>query len=276
MSAALASTTFAFAQVPSTPAAPTAAETERANKAALLQILMTKNTAAATGGVAATAPHVPGGGLSRVGGDAKDPTQARTIGGVSPLENGAAPRPRGEGLSRTTGDEDEMDDLDIQRRMAPGDSGEKTLPAPEAPLRSGTSIPGVVATPAPVAKPSETVVPSTVEKAVRNLPPDVPKGVGATAIGSASLRTGQAIYRESEPIFVTFTGGSGSTSDWMTVVPAGMAEDNWREWVYLNGEPAGTREFKQRLEPGTYEARLYHDWPRGKFQVVARTTFTAR
>lgn len=169
-----------------------------------------------------------------------------------------------------------MEDLDIQRRTTPGDLSEKPLPALDAPLRKGVATPGLIPPTAPASKPAETMAPIPVKQATRNLPPAITPGSGPAAVASASVQTGRPVYREGEPISVTFAGGSGSKTDWITIVPAGFPEDNWHEWINLNGETAGTRRFQQKLKPGSYEVRLYHDWPRGKFQVIARTTFEVR
>jgi hypothetical protein len=68
---------------------------------------------------------------------------------------------------------------------------------------------------------------------------------------------------------VHWQGTPGNQQDWITVVPAGTPDDVWGNWVYLKGKTSGTF-VVQDLAPGQYEARLYLDWPKGKFNVVQR------
>jgi len=65
----------------------------------------------------------------------------------------------------------------------------------------------------------------------------------------------------------------GNQQDWITVVPKGTPDDVWGNWIYLKGKTSGTF-VVQDLAPGQYEARLYLDWPKGKFDVVERADFS--
>ena len=72
---------------------------------------------------------------------------------------------------------------------------------------------------------------------------------------------------------VHWQGTPGNQQDWITVVPADTPDDVWGNWIYLKGKTSGTF-VVQDLAPGKYEARLYLDWPKGKFNVVERAAFS--
>jgi hypothetical protein len=186
---------------------------------------------------------------------------------------GSGPSPKG-GVARTTGDEDEMDDLDIQRRTAPGDLGDTPLPALDAPLmgRTVSAVPGRAIMPD---LPVEKLLPAPRTVATATPIPDAPKGVGPAA--GPSLRMSKPVYSTSELIIVEFAGVPGNVHDWVCIVPADAPDNtNGSDWNYLKGESSGQYRFSRLLPPGRYEVRLFADWPRGGHNVIARVDFEVK
>ncbi len=64
----------------------------------------------------------------------------------------------------------------------------------------------------------------------------------------------------------------GNKEDWVAVAPANEPDDSRGNYTYLQGARSGAFQPKG-LAAGNYEARLYLDWPRGKFNVVDRLRF---
>ncbi len=148
----------------------------------------------------------------------------------------------GSQVARSTGDEDEMDDLDVQRRTAPNDLGGATLPHLNAPLVKGRA--------------SAISVPSA-------------------AVGP-SIRTLKPVYRSDQQVRVEYSGMPGNDRDWITIVPLGTPTDKYGAWVYLEGEVAGTYKFTRHYAPGVYEVRAYKDQPDGDDEPIAVATFEVR
>lgn len=195
------------------------------------------------------------------------------VGTAAPLavpKAAAGTRP-GSSVSRTTGDEDEMDDLDVQRRTAPSDLGAAPLPAPGSVLgKGGSAAPTSPAITAPLPKPAAAAAVGTVLPAAGSKAAAV-----AIATGSASLQTSQPVYATDQLVVVTYAGMPGSRRDWITIVPEGTPDDKYGEWAYL-GTPSGTHRFGRLLKPGNYEVRAYENWPAGQYGVKARARFQVR
>jgi hypothetical protein len=65
----------------------------------------------------------------------------------------------------------------------------------------------------------------------------------------------------------------GNAQDWVAVRPVGSPDDSYGEaWAYTEGRRSGSKHFG-RLPPGSYEVRLFHDWPRGAYAVQERLRF---
>ncbi len=88
-----------------------------------------------------------------------------------------------------------------------------------------------------------------------------------------TLTSDKTVYKEGETVVVSYAGLPGNQRDWVTVVPLGAPADNWGQWTYTDGKTEGTFEVSD-LAPGSYEARVYLDWPRGGFDVVRRWYFS--
>ncbi len=89
-----------------------------------------------------------------------------------------------------------------------------------------------------------------------------------------SILLNQAGYTPGEPIEVSVSGLSGSSTDWLTLVKADAPTNTWGEWTYTQGVTSGNWSFRAPAQPGSYEIRVYLDYPRGGFDVVARATVT--
>ncbi|MEX0790623.1 MAG: hypothetical protein WD178_07610 [Actinomycetota bacterium] len=75
-------------------------------------------------------------------------------------------------------------------------------------------------------------------------------------------------------IIVSWRNTPGNNQDWVSVVPAGTADDTFEStWTFTGGQRSGTYNAGQ-LADGSYEARLYLDWPSGGYNVVDRLPFT--
>lgn len=89
---------------------------------------------------------------------------------------------------------------------------------------------------------------------------------------AASLST-KSKYAPSETIIVNYFGFPGTASDWITIVPAGTPDNQYKEWHYTNGQPNRTMSFSG-LEPGAYEVRGYFNWSGTQsYTVQARHRF---
>jgi hypothetical protein len=218
--------------------------------------------------LAAPTVAAAGGALAGFG-----PTERSILRGIA-LPGGRVTPPAPSEVARTTGDEDEMDDLDVQRRTAPGDLGDEPLPPPTLPVaavgRDAIAIrepPPGPAAPGPAAAPAAFETPAGL--------PDAPKGVGP--IARASVRVLASVVSPSDLVTIEFSGVPGNVHDWVCIAPAGAPDtDNGREWNYLKGATSGRHTFARLLPPGRYEVRVYADWPRGGHAVIARAPFEVR
>ncbi len=88
-----------------------------------------------------------------------------------------------------------------------------------------------------------------------------------------SLDSDKPVYKEGETVVIRYDGLPGNQRDWVTVVPLGTPADNWGQWTYTDGKVGGSFEI-EGLAPGSYEARVYFDWPNGGFEVARSWPFT--
>lgn len=103
-------------------------------------------------------------------------------------------------------------------------------------------------------------------------PTSVPTPVQPTS-ANPSVRTSKSSYLASEKILVTYSGLSGSKSDWIAITKADLPANQFGQWFYTEGKTNGQFEYNA-LGPGTYEARVYFNWPDGQFAVKASARFT--
>ena len=108
---------------------------------------------------------------------------------------------------------------------------------------------------------------TVIERVKFSVSADAPKGK------YMSLTAAQ--FAAGSPVVVTWFNTPGNAQDWVTVVKAGTAVDDWGKWTYLKSKKEGTFEVKG-LGAGDYEARLYFDYPAGGFTVHESLKFTVK
>ncbi|MEO1069624.1 MAG: hypothetical protein AAFW95_10975 [Cyanobacteria bacterium J06638_6] len=94
------------------------------------------------------------------------------------------------------------------------------------------------------------------------------------AVGTATAAPGGYTqlaprHRVNQPITVQFSGLPGYAQDWITLVEAGAPDDTYGEWFYTNGQNSGSHTFSG-VPAGTYEVRVYFNWPDGGYVVQER------
>jgi hypothetical protein len=90
----------------------------------------------------------------------------------------------------------------------------------------------------------------------------------------AGISTSKKSYLAGEPIVIIYENLPGNAQDWITVLPASNpVEGNYDEWHYTEGRTSGEMRFGALNQPGTYEARLFHDWPNGQYTLHGRASF---
>ena len=91
---------------------------------------------------------------------------------------------------------------------------------------------------------------------------------------SAPLGPGRHLYVQfaGDVPVIQWTGTWGNNSDWVSAAPAGAPDNSWAQWRYLDGLTRGDF-YVKGLAPGSYEARLYSNWPAGGFIVHERVPF---
>jgi hypothetical protein len=73
-----------------------------------------------------------------------------------------------------------------------------------------------------------------------------------------ALTVSTTIAEVGTPVTVTLTNGRGGAVDWLAFAPAGAANTNYLQWVYV-GEGVTTRTWTVTMPPtvGTFEFRLF-------------------
>jgi hypothetical protein len=66
-----------------------------------------------------------------------------------------------------------------------------------------------------------------------------------------------------DEIVISYSGAPGFDSDWIAMFNVGEANENYREWYYLNGERSGTLTFTSPTNVGSYEFRMFENWAGG-------------
>ncbi len=99
--------------------------------------------------------------------------------------------------------------------------------------------------------------------------------VGAAVIadsGVLGLAPDKTAYAPGEAISLRFGGiDKPAAKDWIGLYSAGLPNEKYGEWHYLNGQAGGTLQFKAPATPGAYEFRLFLNWPAGGYKDVARS-----
>lgn len=90
--------------------------------------------------------------------------------------------------------------------------------------------------------------------------------------GQLAIRTSKDVYGASDVITAEYSGLASTKGNWMTVVDAAAKPDSYGEWHWLEEKSVGTLDFGPH-PAGTYEVRLYMDWPAGGYTIAARYPF---
>ncbi|MFN8352848.1 MAG: LCCL domain-containing protein [Spirosomataceae bacterium] len=101
--------------------------------------------------------------------------------------------------------------------------------------------------------------------------PPVSQPTSTNAV-NPSVWVSKSSYLSNEKIVVSFSGLSGSKTDWIAVTRADLPANQFGQWMYTDGKTAGQFEYNA-LAAGTYEARVYFNWPDGQFTVRASVRF---
>lgn len=78
-------------------------------------------------------------------------------------------------------------------------------------------------------------------------------------------------YNADQPIEIEFINLPGNKQDWITLVQKDKPENTFGQWFYTDAKKNGTHVFNG-MPAGTYELRVYFNWPDGKFEVMGRET----
>ncbi len=98
-------------------------------------------------------------------------------------------------------------------------------------------------------------------------------GSFATTASAQTVRTEKRAYAPSESIVVFYHAFPGFGRDWVTIVPVGTRADRYAQTVYTGGSSDGSLRFNG-LSAGEYEVRGYFNWPKGGYNIRARSAFS--
>lgn len=100
---------------------------------------------------------------------------------------------------------------------------------------------------------------------------------GAQPTGFTYADPSKTLYAAGEVVTIAYDGLPGNAQDWISVVPAGTADDQFvnGQWSYTNGQTSGTYDVPG-LRAGDYEVRVYFDYPNGGYTVQYRSYFTVQ
>jgi hypothetical protein len=93
--------------------------------------------------------------------------------------------------------------------------------------------------------------------------------------GGGIVWTQKPVYAPQEQIIVEFSRLPGNPQDWITIVEAAKADNQYGQYFYTNGKHSGMMSF-HGLQPGAYEVRVLYNWPAGGYNVQFRYPFAVR
>ena len=93
--------------------------------------------------------------------------------------------------------------------------------------------------------------------------------------GGGIAWTQKPVYAPQEQIVVEYSRLPGNPQDWITLVAASQPDNQYGEYFFTQGRPAGQLNFNG-LPPGTYEVRLYYNWQADGFKTQFRYPFIVR
>lgn len=87
-----------------------------------------------------------------------------------------------------------------------------------------------------------------------------------------ALATDKAGYAPGDTVTLRWGGiAQPAAQDWIGLYAEGAANEKYGEWYYLKGQAGGILKFKAPQQAGTYEFRLFLNWPAGGYKDVARS-----
>lgn len=92
-------------------------------------------------------------------------------------------------------------------------------------------------------------------------------------VHSTHLRLSKSVFSPEEEISIAYAAMPGHAQDWITIARAGDPPTSYGEWFYTAGMRSGTKNFRG-LGEGSYEIRVYYDWPNGQYDMRDKIAFT--
>jgi TolB-like protein len=93
--------------------------------------------------------------------------------------------------------------------------------------------------------------------------------------GNPKISLLKEVFAVNENIVFEYTGLPGYQHDWITLAEALKPDTEWGNWFYTQGQSSGQYTYSG-LRPGTYEIRVYYNWPAGGYVVQKRVKFTVK
>ncbi len=111
--------------------------------------------------------------------------------------------------------------------------------------------------------------PAAPEQTAANAASDV---TATDGIPAPKLITAKRDYQPGETITVRFSGiDRPASQDWVGLYGKGAGNKSYGEYFYLKKHREGELTFTAPVNEGTYEFRLFLDWPKGGYNDVARS-----
>ena len=93
-----------------------------------------------------------------------------------------------------------------------------------------------------------------------------------STVSTLKLTPDKTSYAAGESIILHYSGiANPAAQDWIAVFAAGAKNEQYGEWYYLKGSASGNLQFKAPSVPGSYEFRLFLNWPTGGYTDVVRS-----
>mgnify|MGYP001067284206 CR=1 FL=1 len=102
----------------------------------------------------------------------------------------------------------------------------------------------------------------------------IPGGRDYTSASSSSpgLMPDKTRYAPGETVTLRYSGiASPAAQDWIGLYSVNAKNEQYGEWFYLKANASGSLSFKAPNAPGSYEFRLFLNWPAGGYNDVARS-----
>jgi TolB-like protein len=93
--------------------------------------------------------------------------------------------------------------------------------------------------------------------------------------GNSKIYLKKEVSPANENIIIEYSGMPGYQHDWITLVEASKPDTDWGNWFYTQGQQSGQYIYNG-IKPGTYEIRVYYNWPAGGYAVQNRAKLTVK